>query len=258
MTEAPAVPDEVLVAQVLDGKIQAFAELTRRHQNRVIRIGLGFFRNEEDAADFAQDVMLKAYTALASFRGAAKFSTWLTRIAYNMAINESAQTPVRSAENRSRGRPGAAPEDRHIRDETVAALRRAMGELPQKYAVCLDMYFYLGMKYGRSVKPRASPSIRSSRTSFARSGNCAGCWTPGRWRNEMRGVRGTLRPDGGGRSLSAALAFHLARCPRCAARVELRRALDLYRLPPAAGGIDLADRVLAALPFLPAPTVRFP
>lgn len=158
MTEAPAVPDEVLVAQVLDGKIQAFAELTRRHQNRVIRIGLGFFRNEEDAADFAQDVMLKAYTALASFRGAAKFSTWLTRIAYNMAINESRRKPrydpleIDPVDVRE-----LAPEDRHIRDETVAALRRAMGELPQKYAVCLDMYFYLGMKYGEISEATGFP-----------------------------------------------------------------------------------------------------
>lgn len=55
-----------------------------------------------------------------------------------------------------------------------------------------------------------------------------------------------------GAKLSPALALHLARCPRCAARVELRRrALALYRLP--VPGPDLASRVLAVLPFLPRP-----
>ncbi|NLJ47455.1 MAG: hypothetical protein GX430_12975 [Treponema sp.] len=55
-----------------------------------------------------------------------------------------------------------------------------------------------------------------------------------------------------GAPLSPALALHLARCPRCAARVELRRrALELYRIPGPEP--DLASRVLAVLPFLPRP-----
>jgi hypothetical protein len=55
-----------------------------------------------------------------------------------------------------------------------------------------------------------------------------------------------------GAKLSPALALHLARCPRCSARVELRRrALELYRLPGPEP--DMASRVLAALPFLPRP-----
>lgn len=158
MTEAPGVPDEVLVAMVLDGQPEAFGELTRRHQRRVLRIGYGFFRNAEDAADFAQDVLIKAYTALASFRGTAKFSTWLTRIAYNTAINQARRKPRYDP---LEGDPvdvrELAPEDRHIREETVAALRKAMGDLPQKYAVCLDMYFYLDMKYGEISEATGFP-----------------------------------------------------------------------------------------------------
>jgi len=158
MTDAIAVSDEVLVAQVLDGQPEAFAELTRRHQRRVFRIGLGFLKNEEDASDFAQDVMLKAYTALASFRGASKFSTWLTRIAYNTAINESRRKPrYDPLESDPVDVRELTPEDRQIRDETVAALRRAMGELPPKYAVCIDLYFYLGMKYGEISEATGFP-----------------------------------------------------------------------------------------------------
>lgn len=55
-----------------------------------------------------------------------------------------------------------------------------------------------------------------------------------------------------GAKLSPSLALHLARCPRCSARVELRRrALELYRLP--GPDPDIASRILAALPFLPRP-----
>ncbi len=55
-----------------------------------------------------------------------------------------------------------------------------------------------------------------------------------------------------GAKLSPSLALHLARCPRCAARVELRRrALELYRRPGPEP--DIASRVLALLPFLPRP-----
>lgn len=55
-----------------------------------------------------------------------------------------------------------------------------------------------------------------------------------------------------GAKLSPSLALHLARCPRCSARVELRRrALELYRLPGPEP--DIASRVLAVLPFLPRP-----
>jgi hypothetical protein len=55
-------------------------------------------------------------------------------------------------------------------------------------------------------------------------------------------------------SLPPSLALHLARCPRCSARVEIRRrAIELYRLPQPAEEMDLVGRVMAALPFLPRP-----
>lgn len=158
MTEAEAVPDEVLVARVLDGHTDAFAQLIRRHQRRVLRIGFGFFRNEEDAADFAQDVMIKAYSALASFRGASKFSTWLTRIAYNAAINESKRKPrYEPLESDPQDLRELSPEDRRIREETIEALEKAMGDLPPRYAVCLDLYFYMGMKYGEISEATGFP-----------------------------------------------------------------------------------------------------
>lgn len=79
--------DEDIITRVLDGDTEAFSVLVRRHQSRVIRLGYGFFKNTDEAEDFAQDVFVKAFVGLASFRGRSSFSTWLTRIAYNTGIN---------------------------------------------------------------------------------------------------------------------------------------------------------------------------
>ena len=90
--------DEEAIGRVLDGDTEAFAILVRRHRARVVRLGMSFFRDAEDTADFAQDVFVKAYTALASFKCRSLFSTWLLRIAYNTAINSKKRTGGRCTE----------------------------------------------------------------------------------------------------------------------------------------------------------------
>ena len=62
-------------------------ELFKRHYQRVARWSYRFVGNREGAADLAQDVFLKAYRHLASFRGTSRFSTWLYTITRNEAMN---------------------------------------------------------------------------------------------------------------------------------------------------------------------------
>ncbi|PIQ82287.1 MAG: RNA polymerase subunit sigma-24 [Candidatus Omnitrophica bacterium CG11_big_fil_rev_8_21_14_0_20_64_10] len=75
--------DLELVQQVRAGARQAYAGLVRRHQARVRGYCLGVLGNAADADDAAQEIFLKAYRGLAGFRGGARFSTWLCRIAIN-------------------------------------------------------------------------------------------------------------------------------------------------------------------------------
>src|SRR5690349_21548062 len=70
-------------------------ELFQRFHTRVATWCLRFTGDRESAADFAQDVFLKAYRNLDSFRGDAKFSTWLFTIARNHCINEWRARSVR-------------------------------------------------------------------------------------------------------------------------------------------------------------------
>jgi RNA polymerase sigma-70 factor (ECF subfamily) len=74
-----------MIASILDGDAQLFHELIRPYERRVYAMALSFMRNEADAEDVAQEAFLKAFRSLASFRGDAKFGTWLVSITLNEA-----------------------------------------------------------------------------------------------------------------------------------------------------------------------------
>lgn len=141
--------DTFLIRSTLSGNKDSFAKLMSCYRRRVFALGMSFFRNEADSDDFVQDVFIKTYTHLSSFKFNSLFSTWLMRIAYNTALN--------SVKRRKEYLPLAdegilvsaedTPEERQIRLATKDAIREAMNELPEKYAVCLDMYFSYDIPY---------------------------------------------------------------------------------------------------------------
>jgi len=141
--------DEAVVKRVLAGETGCFRVILERYQKKVYAIGLRFFRNADDASDFTQEVFLRSYDRLGTFRGDSRFYSWIVRVAYNLGINavrrarpEESMTEeyVRSAT------PG--PESIHIRGEVASALREALAALPEKYRICLDLFFFMGLSYG--------------------------------------------------------------------------------------------------------------
>jgi RNA polymerase sigma-70 factor (ECF subfamily) len=74
-----------MIASILAGDKHLFHELIRPYERRVYAMALSFLRNEADAEDVAQEAFLKAFRNLASFRGEAKFGTWLVSITLNEA-----------------------------------------------------------------------------------------------------------------------------------------------------------------------------
>ena len=74
-----------MIASILAGDGHLFHELIRPYERRVYAMALSFLRNEADAEDATQETFLKAFRNLASFRGDAKFGTWLVSIALNEA-----------------------------------------------------------------------------------------------------------------------------------------------------------------------------
>jgi RNA polymerase sigma-70 factor (ECF subfamily) len=86
MTATTELRDESrMIASILAGDAQLFHELIRPYERRVYAMALSFLRNEADAEDTAQETFLKAFRNLASFRGEARFGTWLVSITLNEA-----------------------------------------------------------------------------------------------------------------------------------------------------------------------------
>lgn len=75
--------DRELVRRAQANDQEAYAELVRRHQQRVFAVASGILRRHEDVEDIAQQVFIKAYFSLKRFDGRAAFSTWLYRITLN-------------------------------------------------------------------------------------------------------------------------------------------------------------------------------
>lgn len=79
--------DIAIIQMVLQGQQQAFATLVARYQGYVFTIVMRHVNNRELAEELAQDVFLKAYKALASFKGNSKFSTWLYTITHHTCLS---------------------------------------------------------------------------------------------------------------------------------------------------------------------------
>lgn len=135
--------------EILSGDTSAFAELMSLYQKRIEALGMSFFKNAADTEDFVQDVFLKTYTKLSLFRGESLFSTWLTRLACNTALNAVNRRAeyVSLADENLIVDTSLTPEERELRELTKEAVRETLKELPEKYRICLDLYFFYDNSY---------------------------------------------------------------------------------------------------------------
>jgi RNA polymerase sigma-70 factor, ECF subfamily len=90
-----ATSDEQLVENALAGDSVAFGELMRRWEKRIYLLSYSMLNNKEDALDATQETFLAAYRNLSGFRGEAKVSSWLHRIAVNQCITKQRRIKVR-------------------------------------------------------------------------------------------------------------------------------------------------------------------
>jgi len=136
-----------LIARILAGEKELFHELIRPYERMVYLTLFAIVKNEAEAEDGAQEAAIKAYRYLASFRGEAKFSTWLTTIAINEGrkrLRKSKGASEDSIEEQAQSHegdytPASLTDWREIPLETLErkelreALRVAVAELPDIY-----------------------------------------------------------------------------------------------------------------------------
>lgn len=135
---APAtLSDEEVVERVLAGDSSLFEILMRRYNQRLFRVARGILAEDAEAEDVMQEAYVRAFRELASFRGEARFATWLTRIACHEAL---ARARKRRRLVSISGLAGGAPPDppaetaspeRDLENrELQAVLREAVEVLP--------------------------------------------------------------------------------------------------------------------------------
>jgi len=86
--------DNIYISKVLEGNRNAYAYLVDKYKTMVYSLALRLVKDREEAEEISQDAFVKAYQSLASFKGKAKFSSWLYRIVYNTAISKLRQQPA--------------------------------------------------------------------------------------------------------------------------------------------------------------------
>src|SRR5713101_5728985 len=129
-----------LIARILAGEKELFHELIRPYERMVYLTLFSIIKNETDAEDGAQEAVINAYRHLASFRGEAKFSTWLTTIAINEGRKRLRKSKGEQEESHEGDfTPAPLTDWREIplealeRKELREALRVAVAELPDIY-----------------------------------------------------------------------------------------------------------------------------
>lgn len=136
--------DAVDVARVVAGDLSAFEGVVRRWQHRLVNLAWRFCRDRTTAEDMAQDVLVKAFRSLSTFRGESAFSTWLTAIAvntYRSRLRAEGQ-PVLSLDPTQL--LAAEPDPLHglMGRQRAEAVRRAVLTLPQRYREAILLFYF--------------------------------------------------------------------------------------------------------------------
>jgi RNA polymerase sigma-70 factor, ECF subfamily len=149
--------DEELVARTMTGDADSFNQLILRWERPIYALAYRTIGREEEARDIVQDTFLRAYRALPGFRGQAKFSSWLYRIALNLCrdwIRRQRRTPtvqapegVELADLASEQGPIESIEDLVARREMSRAVAEAMTQLPEEQRTAIILKEYHGLTF---------------------------------------------------------------------------------------------------------------
>ncbi|MDR0814809.1 MAG: RNA polymerase sigma factor [Bacteroidales bacterium] len=146
------IDDINFVERTLAGDTEAFSALVERYRSMVFSIIVRIVPRQQDAEDIAQDVFVKAFSSLTRFRGEARFSTWLCRIAYTTAVSHSRrQRPDRAGSEIDE--QYAEPDDADgLIDERLQILRRLLNQMPPEDATLVSLHY----RYGKQIEEVAA------------------------------------------------------------------------------------------------------
>jgi RNA polymerase sigma-70 factor (ECF subfamily) len=157
--EENRLTDEELVRAFLEGDSSAFEELASRYQNTILNMAYRLLGNRTDAADVCQEVFVLLLRKLGSFRGEAKFSTWLYRVSLNachdharrlrrhVSLSESPGDDLPEMEQRLADDGLDSPELSLERAEIQNVVQDAITRLPYKFKEVIYLHDISGYNY---------------------------------------------------------------------------------------------------------------
>ena len=193
--------DDQLVALAAGGDTDAFNQLVVRWERPIFALAYRVLGQEDDARDVCQEAFLRAFRAIGSFRGQAKFSSWLYRIALNLCRDwirrERRATMVAPATDGEAGSvdllvdpDSYAAEDAVVRRELGRAVERIMESLPEEQRTAIVLKEYHGLTFREiadrqgcplsTVKTRVYQGLAALRGRLERRGVRAGAALPTR------------------------------------------------------------------------------
>lgn len=145
-----------IIKEILNGNTEKFSVIANDYASLLFRVAIGYMHSKEEAEDIVQEVLIKAYNSLNTFKGESKLSTWLYRITVNTCINElnrRKRTSFFSSIEDFQGHffdigSQKNPEQQLIEEESNRKVRKAIDKLPtkQKTAFILQRYKELSQK----------------------------------------------------------------------------------------------------------------
>ncbi len=165
MALEPAVLEQLSDAEVMlrvaKGDDAAFDYLVEKFRRPIVSFMYRTTHNQATAEELAQEVFLRVYRSRESYEASAKFTTWLYRIATNLAVNNARDTKHERAENQvSIDEPDEesgttmdvadtrmTAEQQLLRNERLAAIRKVVEALPERQRMAVLMHKYQNMDY---------------------------------------------------------------------------------------------------------------
>jgi RNA polymerase sigma-70 factor (ECF subfamily) len=153
--------DADIMLQVKAGDDSAFEYLVQKYRRPMVSFMFRMAHSNAAAEDLAQEVFLRVYRSRESYEASAKFTTWLYRIATNLAVNHARDTRHERPENtvsldepdedsgRTLDLPDRTPtvEENLVQRERLAAIRQRVQNLPERQRIAVVMHKYQQMDY---------------------------------------------------------------------------------------------------------------
>jgi RNA polymerase sigma-70 factor (ECF subfamily) len=145
--------DQQLVGNCLQGNEAAWEEFVRRHSRRIYNLSCRFVRCRAEAEDLTQDVFVRAYQTLKSYRGeAGSLNGWIMRVALNLLIDRYRKTrkeaqlhPIEEEERTLNDPHATNPLQRLARNETKTEVRNALRRLPSNSRIVIELHDLEGL-----------------------------------------------------------------------------------------------------------------